>query len=93
MGPLSSEGKRIRGRKGQQIRKRRLSRSNSMCEHCLPKGIMRPATVVNHKIPLAHGGEDVDDNTENLCGECDAIETAKWFSRRQAIGVDGWPIS
>lgn len=93
MGRLSSEGKRIRGSKGVAIRTRRLARSKGLCEHCLPKGKVRLATIVNHIIPLAHGGEDVDENTENLCKPCDDIVTAAEFGHRikVEIGADGWP--
>lgn len=82
MGRLSSEGKRIRGSKGVAIRKRRLARTKGLCEHCLKVGKTRLATIVNHIIPLAHGGQDVDENTENLCKSCDDIVTAEWFSRK-----------
>jgi 5-methylcytosine-specific restriction protein A len=94
MGTLSSPGIRIRGRKGVKLRKRRMARSNWLCEHCLAKGITRLATIVNHKLALAHGGADVDENTENLCDECDAVVTAEQFGHRlkQEIGVDGWPM-
>jgi 5-methylcytosine-specific restriction protein A len=54
------------------------------------------ATVVNHIIPLAHGGSDEDSNTENLCRECDLIVTAEQFGYREPkkqIGADGWPKS
>ena len=94
MGNLSSPDKRIRGSKGVKLRKRRLARSNYLCEHCRGKGRVSIATVVNHKVPLAHGGEDTDENTENLCTECDEIETARLFGTKvkQAMGADGWPI-
>jgi 5-methylcytosine-specific restriction protein A len=93
MGTLSSPDKRIRGSKGVKLRKRRLARSNYLCEHCRAKGRVRIATVVNHKLPLAHGGEDTDENTENLCAGCDEIETARVFGTRvkRRISVDGWP--
>jgi hypothetical protein len=53
---------------------------------------------VNHVTPLAHDGEDVDENTENLCRECDLSVTAEQFGfrkriERTAIGDDGWPLS
>lgn len=88
--------KRIRGRLGVAIRKCRLARTSGLCEHCLaaePKRI-RIATIVNHKIPLVHGGPDTGDNTENLCVDCDKAETARvfGFKQRQAIGEDGWPV-
>jgi 5-methylcytosine-specific restriction protein A len=96
MGTLSSPDKRIRGRRGVELRKRRLTRTKGLCEHCYnatPRRITI-ATVVNHIKPLAHGGEDTDENTENLCAECDALETARVFGRRikQRISVDGWPV-
>lgn len=86
---------RIRGRKGVALRRRRLRRSKGLCERCLPKDIVRLATVVNHVLPLAHGGEDVDENTENLCRECDLEVTAEQFGfkKRIAVGDDGWPVT
>lgn len=51
------------------------------------------ATVVNHKTPLAHGGSDEDDNTENLCAPHDREVTAKQFGFQPPVkfGLDGWP--
>lgn len=94
MGTLSSADKRTRGRAGVALRQHRMARTNWLCERCLAEGVTRLAKVVNHKLPLAHGGEDTDDNTENLCAEHDAEETAKWFNRnpKVATGIDGWPI-
>lgn len=88
-------GERIRGRKGVALRRKRLSRSNGLCERCLEKGITRLATVVNHITPLAHDGDDVDENTENLCAECDKIVTAEQFGFKKPlpIGDDGWPLA
>ena len=90
--------KRKRGRAGQRDRKRRLSRTAGLCEHCIEEGRAEPATIVNHKIPLALGGEDVDANTENLCDRHDAIVTAQQFGKAEPIegkGVDasGRPTS
>ena len=50
--------------------------------------------MVNHIVPLIHGGSDQDDNTENLCGQCDKIVTAQQFGHRikQRIGEDGFPV-
>lgn len=94
MGTPSSPDKRIRGRKGVDLRKRRMARTSWLCEHCKAKGHVRIATVVNHKLPLAHGGEDVDENTENLCDECNEAETARVFGHKEriVIGADGWPV-
>jgi 5-methylcytosine-specific restriction protein A len=80
---------RIRGRAGQQIRKRRLLRTAGLCERCLDEGRTELATVVNHKTPLAHGGLDVDDNTENLCHHHDALITAQQFGKADPIEARG----
>lgn len=87
-------GERLRGRAGQRARSRRLARTNGLCERCAASGIVREAEEVNHKIALAHGGEDVDENTENLCQPCHKTVTADQFGHRivQAIGEDGWPL-
>ncbi|WP_343347622.1 HNH endonuclease signature motif containing protein [Sphingomicrobium sp. XHP0239] len=85
---------RIRGRKGQALRRRRLARTNGLCEDCKAKGKITVATIVDHTIPLAHGGEDVDENTRNLCDHCNQKRTAEQFGHRQTVGTDedGWPI-
>lgn len=86
---------RIRGREGQRLRARRLARTAGLCEHCEAEGLVTLATVVNHKVPLARGGLDVDDNTENLCARHDAIVTAAQFGKRnpeeRGVGRDGRP--
>lgn len=83
---------RLRGRKAVEQRKRRLQRTNGLCEMCLPKRSI-PATVVDHIVPLVHGGSDEDENTRNLCDEHHAKRTAEQFGhkQKQAIGLDGWP--
>ena len=85
---------RLRGRRGVEQRLRRLHRTNGLCEHCQAKGRTTIAIVVNHKVPLVHGGPDTDENTENLCKPCDEIATAKQFGHKvkKETGVDGWPI-
>lgn len=97
---------RLRGRAGQAQRKRRLARTDGLCERCLRigrwkgKGVGRTtlAAVVNHIIPLAHGGSDDDENTENLCKPCDLEVTAEQFRyaepiKGKGIGRDGRPTS
>lgn len=56
------------------------------------------AAIVNHIVPLAHGGSDDDDNTENLCKPCDLIVTAEQFGHdapieARGVGRDGRPTS
>ena len=85
---------RLRGRAGVAQRRRRLARTNGLCERCLAKGKTAIATVVDHIKPLALGGTDEDENTRNLCDPCHAEVTAEQFDHRQqqAIGDDGWPL-
>ena len=80
---------RLRGRAGQRQRLRRLARTNGLCEHCRDAGRTTIATVVNHITPLIQGGSDDDDNTENLCAECDRATTARQFGFQVAIGARG----
>jgi 5-methylcytosine-specific restriction protein A len=94
----SGPDRRVRGSAGQKMRARRLARTDGLCEMCNAEGLTTLATVVNHKVPLAHGGEEIDANTENLCDRHDAIVTAKQFDRaepRAVVGTDtdGWPIT
>lgn len=94
----SGPDKRLRGRAGQRQRARRLERTEGLCEACAAEGLVTLATVVNHKVPLARGGEDVDANTENLCARHDAIVTAEQFGRAEpvmgkGVGRDGRPTS
>lgn len=93
--PYQDRVKRLRGRAGVKQRQRRLKRSYGLCEHCLASGITKPAVVVNHKVPLAFGGSDLDENTENLCRACDERVTAEQFGRldptQRGVDIDGRP--
>lgn len=108
VGPITSKergmAERLRGRAGQRQRERRLARTDGLCERCAGlgrwqgRGLNRVsvATVVNHIIPLAHGGSDEDENTENLCRPCDLDVTAEQFGHTRSSGlggcdVTGWP--
>ena len=88
--------KRRRGRAGQRDRQRRLARTGGLCHMCLDEGRTELATAVNHIKPLALGGEDVDENTENLCGPHDIEVTARQFGKAapiedRGVSVDGRP--
>lgn len=84
---------RLRGRKGVEQRKRRLARTDYLCEMCRDQGVTRLADEVDHIKPLALGGKDVDSNTRNLCREHHLQVTAEAFGHRARIeiGEDGWP--
>ena len=83
---------RLRGRAAVAQRKRRMHRTHGLCEDCLPHRITA-ASVVDHIVPLAHGGSDDDENTRNLCNPCHARRTAEQFGHKPKldIGADGWP--
>ncbi|QUM70851.1 HNH endonuclease [Sphingopyxis granuli] len=83
---------RIRGRRGVELRKRRLA-AEPLCRLCRADGVVRAAEVIDHIVPLAKGGKDIDENCRALCHEHHAEVTAKQFGRRvrQRISPDGWP--
>lgn len=68
-------GERIRGRAGMALRARRLQ-MHPLCAACEEKGVVRATEVIDHVVPLAMGGEDVDENVQGLCLLCHAIKTA-----------------
>lgn len=93
--PYEERVRRLRGRAGVKQRKRRLKRTNGLCEHCLARGITRAALIVNHIIRLEHGGSDLDENTENLCKPCDDRVTAEQVGRidpaQRGVDINGRP--
>ena len=87
---------RLRGRAAVEQRRRRLERTNFLCEMCQAQGRTTIATVVDHIQPLALGGSDEDSNTRNLCRDHHLDVTAEQFGYRkprQQVGLDGWPVS
>jgi 5-methylcytosine-specific restriction protein A len=84
---------RLRGRAAVAQRIRRLRRTKGLCELCLAKGRIEVATEVDHIKPLAKGGDDTDENTQNLCRDCHAEKTARDFGHKakMRIGPSGWP--
>jgi 5-methylcytosine-specific restriction protein A len=84
---------RLRGRAGQEQRKRRL-RAEPLCRDCAEAGRVTAATVPDHIKPLALGGTDEDANIRCLCKPCHDKRTAEQFGNRsrQEIGADGWPV-
>lgn len=78
---------RIRGSSLQGIRERILMRDHGMCqcERCKASGEVRPATIVDHKIPLWAGGKEDDSNRQAINEAChleksaaEAKERAGW---------------
>jgi 5-methylcytosine-specific restriction protein A len=88
--PPRNDHGRVTGRRGMEMRRRRLQRE-PLCRDCKAKGITRAATTPDHIIPLAKGGKDVDSNIRCLCAECHRSRTNQEFGReRVPIGIDGW---
>ena len=64
----------------ERTRSAALLRSHGLCEGCLRRGIVRPAKVVHHKVPLNPVNINDPavslglDNLECLCQDCHAAE-------------------
>lgn len=71
------------GRKLQAARAELFSRQ-PLCVHCLPKGIVKPATQRDHIVALTEGGEDVPENTQALCEDCHEAKSLAERLRAQA---------
>ena len=84
---------RLRGRRGIAQRQRRLA-AEPLCRDCSAKGLVVPATVPDHIVPLSRGGTDNDSNIRCLCAECHRLRTGEQVGFRQAqkIDVTGWPV-
>lgn len=70
-----------------------LKRDQHLCQMCLSKGRITPATEVHHIKPRAQGGTDDHDNLTSACAPCHREADAKAQGRtvRSATGLDGWP--
>ena len=80
---------RLRGRAGQAQRRRRLARTNGLCELCEAAGRVEQAIVVDHIKPLARGGSDEDSNTRNLCDPHHLEVTAEQFGSDRTASLGG----
>ncbi|MCA3256033.1 MAG: HNH endonuclease [Alphaproteobacteria bacterium] len=85
---------RIRGRKGQALRREQLERQ-PFCEVCERAGLLTVATVRDHKVPLAEGGADDLTNSQSLCEGCHDIKTKAEAQRgrRRSATPGGGQIS
>ena len=67
-----------------------------LCASCASRGIVRAATVVNHRV--AHRGQWTlfkdSDNWQSLCKSCHDSEAQSQDVRgyTNRIGNDGWPL-
>lgn len=83
---------RIRGRRRVRIRRLFLM-DHPLCVRCESRGVVRPATQVDHIVPLFKGGEESDENRQALCDPCHADKTREDLGQREktACGGDGIP--
>lgn len=82
------KGQRLRGRAGQEARRRRLA-LHPTCAECKAEGVVTPTHHIDHVTPLALGGLDVDENTQGLCEPHHAAKTA--LERAGSAAGDQWP--
>jgi 5-methylcytosine-specific restriction enzyme A len=67
-----NEPKRMRGRKSQARRERIAERDGFICQMC---GRVTSTGIADHIIPLAFGGEDIEENMQWLCPNCHQVKT------------------
>lgn len=77
-----SETKRTRGRAWMTRRARIMGRDCGLCQQCKREGRLQLAEQVDHKVELADGGTDDDDNLEALCADCHKAKSARSAAAR-----------
>ena len=65
------------GYQWQKLRKNILARDDYLCVMCLQRGILTPATDVDHIVQKADGGTDDWDNLQSLCKDCHKDKTVR----------------
>ncbi len=68
----------MRGRKSQDRRKRIAERDGFICQSC---GRVTASGIADHIIPLAEGGEDVEEQMQWICCSCSDIKTKEESQR------------
>jgi 5-methylcytosine-specific restriction protein A len=77
----NNESKRVfKGRKLQKIREI-LFNEQPLCVECLKVDRVTPATIRDHIVPLAEGGQDIPENTQPLCQACSDAKTKEESKR------------
>jgi len=71
---------RIRGRQRQAARTRLFQRQ-PFCEPCQARGQLVLATIRDHRIPLAEGGDEIEQNEQAICARCHAEKTQQESQR------------
>lgn len=92
----NADKRKYKGRNLQQERER-LFRDQPLCADCKKRGRVSVATIRDHIVPLAEGGEDTPENTQGLCDECHNVKTKEEAAKGRGVAlkgcdVDGVPI-
>lgn len=66
---------RLTGRRRQE-RNARVLRHSPLCRSCEARGLVTPATVCDHVVPLWKGGADDESNLQPLCDACHDAKTS-----------------
>ncbi len=52
--------------------------NDPLCEECMKKGVLVPAQMVDHIVPINKGGAPLDiNNLQSLCNHCHSVKSAK----------------
>ena len=63
-------------RRWRRLRRMVLARE-PLCRVCGEKGMLTPATQVDHIVPLADGGDNAFENLQSLCATCHSQKTGR----------------
>lgn len=71
----------------------RLEGKSAEHSRCVQLGRATPASILDHIVPLAKHGPDVEENWQSLCTSCAAAKDAadRGVKLRPRIGTDGLP--
>lgn len=61
-----------------------LFKREPLCRPCKAQGFVKIATIRDHIIPLAEGGEDTEGNTQPICADCHKHKTHEESKRGAA---------
>jgi len=74
---MGAQADRVRGRRLQRRRRRHFA-AHPLCARCG----RRPATELDHIVPICRGGRDGPPNLQGLCGACHAAKTRQDMGHR-----------
>lgn len=90
--PARSEVKRTTGRRLQSQRAALFGRE-PLCRECTKHGFTTIATVRDHIVPLAEGGQDDDSNIQPLCDDCHREKTLAEALRGRGLQAAPAPVA